>query len=68
MADQSLFIEEKTKIFKSYVLGWREKASGWGVMCKGPELKKACQDSGHEGRAEQRPLLQAALTYRRPLG
>lgn len=50
------------------MLGWREKASGWGVMCKGPELKKACQDSGHEGRAEQRPLLQAALTYRSSLG
>ena len=50
------------------MLGWREEASGWGVMCKGPELKKAWQDSGHEGRAEQRPLLQAALTYRRPLG
>lgn len=50
------------------MLGWREKASGRGGKCKGPELKETWQDSGHEGRAEQRPLLQAALTYPRPLG
>lgn len=68
MADQSLFIEEKIETFKVYVLGWREKASGQGGKCKGPELTETWQDSGNEGRAEQKPLLQAALTYPRPLG
>ena len=37
-------------------------------MCKGPELKETWQDSGHEGRAEQRPLLQGALMNLRLLG
>ena len=50
------------------MLGWREKANGWGGKCKGPELKETWQDSGHEGRAEQRPLLPAALMYPRPRG
>lgn len=39
-----------------------------GVASAKVQNSKKHGKTGHEGRAEQRPLLQAALTYPRPLG